>query len=276
MGCEIVVEGASARAYRRIVALFEERDRRFSRFRAGSELNRVNASGVPLVLVSDEFARAVDCALQAARRTRGLVDPTVGAAVVAAGYDADFDELADSGPAVAAPAADWRHFGLAGRWLRRPLHAQLDLNGVVKALAVDDAAALLDGSGYVSAGGDLAVNGSPSSVSLPDGEVVVLEHGGIATSGTTTRRWLRGGELQHHLIDPRTGRPSDSPWQTVTAVGRSCLAADVAAKAGFLLGRDGPDWLAGQGVAARFSTEDGGVVENETWSRSLRGEPAWA
>ena len=53
----------------------------------------------------------------------------------------------------------------------------------------------------------------------------------------------RGGELQHHLIDPRTGTPADSPWEQVTVSGDTCLAADVAAKAAFLLGYDGPDWL---------------------------------
>ena len=110
-------------------------------------------------------------------------------------------------------------------------------------MAVDDAVGLLDGPGFVSAGGDLAARETPVSVALADGAAVTLVRGGIATSGTATRRWLRGGELQHHLIDPRTGAPSRSPWLYVTAIGRTCTAADVAAKAGFLLGHDGPEWL---------------------------------
>jgi thiamine biosynthesis lipoprotein len=103
-------------------------------------------------------------------------------------------------------------------------------------------------------------------VALPAGGAITLESGGIATSGSATRRWLRGHRIQHHLIDPRTGRPSDSPWTHVTAVGRDCLRADVAAKAGFLLGEEGPDWLDRRSVCARFVAGER-VVENSCWAR---------
>lgn len=276
MGCEVVVAGAGRQAFERIVRLFDERDRIFSRFQRESELTRVNASRAEVVIVSPEFARAVSAALDAARTTDGLVDPTVGSAVVAAGYDTDFDELVPNPiPVGSAEASCWRRVEIVGRFLRRPPGTQLDLNGVVKAMAVDDAAALLDGAGYVSAGGDLAARATGVEVALPDGEIVTLEHGGIATSGTATRSWLRGGVRQHHLIDPRTWKPAETPWTTVTAVGAACLAADIAAKAGFLLGDDGPRRLDEHGVAARFVTDDGVFVENGAWSRSLRGEPAW-
>jgi FAD:protein FMN transferase len=255
--------------FERIVALFEVRDRIFSRFRAGSELNRVNASTGEIVPVSREFARAAGYAVAAARRTGGLVTPTTGAAIVAAGYDADFDDLAaDPTPAVHVATRDWRTVVVGERFLRRPAGTQLDLNGVVKALAVDDAVGLLREPGFVSAGGDLAVRGTPVLVSLPGGAAVTLARGGIATSGTAKRCWLRGGELQHHLIDPRTGAPARSPWSYVTAVGKTCTAADVAAKAGFLLGDEGPDRLDRLGVAARFVTAAGEVAENDYWARA--------
>ena len=67
----------------------------------------------------------------------------------------------------------------------------------------------------------------------------VLE-GGLATSSTAKRRWLRAGVWQHHLIDPRTGRPCETPWQEVTVSAATCLQADVAAKAALLLGDHGP------------------------------------
>jgi thiamine biosynthesis lipoprotein len=150
---------------------------------------------------------------------------------------------------------------VAGRLLSRPPGLVLDLNGVVKALAVDEAAAALDGPGFVSVGGDLAVRG-PVDVGLPGDGAVRVVAGGLATSGTATRG--------RHLVDPATGRASESPWQQVTASGASCLAADVAAKAGFLLGERGPDWLDGRGVPARFLAQDGGIVENVTWAGALR------
>ena len=75
---------------------------------------------------------------------------------------------------------------VSGRMLSRPPGLVLDLNGVVKALAVDEAAATLDGPGFVSVGGDLAVRG-PVDVALPGGGAVRIVEGGLATSGTATR-----------------------------------------------------------------------------------------
>jgi thiamine biosynthesis lipoprotein len=88
--------------------------------------------------------------------------------------------------------------------------------------------------------------------------------GGLATSGSTGRRWQRGGAVQHHLIDPRSGRPSTSRWDEVTVAAGSCLAADVAAKAAFLLGDDGPGWLDDRGLPGQFR-ENGEVFANARW-----------
>jgi thiamine biosynthesis lipoprotein len=151
--------------------------------------------------------------------------------------------------------------------LVRPPRLRLDLNGVVKALAVDDALALLHGDGFVSAGGDVAVRGG-AMVALPRGGSVHIEDGGVATSGTTHRQWVRGGAVQHHLVDPRTGRPAASRWSEVTVVGATCVDADVAAKAAFLLSDDGPDWLDERGLAGRFVTRDV-VVTNRVWRDAL-------
>ena len=257
MGCEVVVEGATMAEAERVRELFDERDAVFSRFRPDSELNRVNAAG-GATLVSPLFARMVALALRARDSTGGLVDPTLGAALEAAGYDRDFAELVarDEPPASAAAGT----VALYGRVL---VASRLDLNGVVKAAAVDDALRLLSGTGFVSAGGDLAAN-APLDVRLPDGGSVRLVRGGLATSGRTRRRWLRAGEMQHHLIDPTTDRSSTSLWDEVTVCGATCLAADVAAKAAFLLGDEGPDWLDERRLPGRFRAMDR-VHENASW-----------
>ena len=144
-------------------------------------------------------------------------------------------------PAPAGPGAcgRWRSLRLRGTLLYRPHGVLLDLNGVVKGKTVDDALALIDGDGFVSAGGDLAARGAVD-VALPGGGAVRVLKGGLATSSTAKRRWLRAGAWQHHLIDPRTGRPCETPWQEVTVSAATCLQADVAAKAALLLGDDGP------------------------------------
>ncbi len=266
MGCEVVVEGATADELARVRTLFEQRDAVFSRFRPGSELNAVNA-GRGARLVSPLFARMIEAALRAREQTGGLVDPTLGAALVAAGYDRDFSALEPSAEPVGTAARPGT-VELYGRVLMLGRGVQLDLNGVVKAAAVDDAVRLLDGHGFVSAGGDLATRGEVD-VALPGGGAVRLVAGGLATSGRSKRRWLRAGAEQHHLIDPRSGRPARTPWEEVTVCGATCLAADVAAKAAFLLGDEGPDWLDERGLPGRFLAR-GRAHENASWRARVR------
>lgn len=231
MGCEIVLAGADPAA---VAAVFEEWEDTFSLFRPESELSRVNGSPARVVGVSELFSRALSVALDAADDTDGLVDPTL--------------------------CGRWREVRLAGRLLSRPPGLVLDLNGVVKSLSVDAAAELIDGEGFVSAGGDIAVRGAVD-VALPGGGAIRVLEGGLATSGIASRG--------RHLVDPRTGRPSDSPWEQVTASGSSCLAADVAAKAAFLLGQEGPAWLDEHGIPGRFVSLDGDVVESARWTGAV-------
>jgi len=267
MGCEVVValdDDAPAGALEAIRALFEARDARFTRFARDSELLRVNAAGARR-FVSPEFARALRAALAAAHATGGLVDPTLLDALEKAGYDRDIGDMGDDrGPVVRGAGGRWHELELKGRLFAHPPGLRVDLNGVVKAMAVDDALAAIDGRGWISAGGDLA-SGRPLEVGLPHGGAVRLESGALATSGTAVRRWTRAGREQHHLIDPRTGRPAESPWEHVTACGTTCWAADVAAKAAFLLGHDGPGWLEQHGMPGRFVTVDGEVVVTAGW-----------
>ena len=231
MGCDVAVAGDPAA----VAAVLERWEATFSLFRPESELSCVNESPARVLAVSSLFARTLETALDMAAETEGLVDPTL--------------------------CGRWREVVLSGWMLSRPPRVALDLNGVVKALAVDEATATLQGPGFVSVGGDLAVQG-PVDVALPADGAVRVVSGGLATSGTASRG--------AHLMDPATGRPSESCWQQVTASGASCLDADVAAKAGFLLGERGPEWLDDRGLPGRFVGHGGEVVENDTWQSATR------
>jgi thiamine biosynthesis lipoprotein len=271
MGCTVVVGGASAPEQRAIERLFADRERLFSRFVAGSELNLVNAAAGRPVRVSQAFADMLALALDAAAETDGLVVPTLGSQLEDAGYDRDFSALEDDlrPPADAEPPRG--AVRVSGRWVGVPDGVRLDLNGVVKGRTVDDALLIMRGDGFVSAGGDLAARGSVVAA-LPGGGTVRLVRGALATSGTDRRRWSRGGRLQHHLIDPRTGRPSESPWEQVTVCGLTCTGADIAAKAAFLLGASGPAWLDASGLPGRFVTLAGDTRPNDTWRANLARE----
>jgi len=232
MGCDVAVAGGDSAA---VAAVLERWEATFSLFRPESELSRVNESPARVITVSSLFARGLETALDMAAETEGLVDPTL--------------------------CGRWREVVRSGWMLSRPPGLTLDLNGVVKALAVDEAAATLDGPGFVSVGGDLAVQG-PVDVALPAGGAISVVSGGLATSGTASRG--------AHLVDTATGSASESCWEQVTASGATCLDADVAAKAGFLLGEGGPAWLETRGVPGRFVGVDGEIVENGAWASATR------
>ena len=266
MGCEVTLPVGAP--FDDVRALFEERDNRFSRFIETSELNRVNALPLGVALVSEELASMLSVSLDAARATDGLVTPAVGGAVLAAGYDRDFSLISADGEAVEPVRVPSLHsISLRGRILLRSEPMTLDLNGVVKGQTVDDALALL-GDGWVSAGGDLATT-YPIVVGLPGGDAVTVDRGGLATSSVAKRTWLRAGERQHHLINPATGAPAQTPWRDVTVAAPTCLAADVSAKAALLLGLAGPSWLDQRRLAGRFVDHDGAVLVTEAWRQSV-------
>jgi thiamine biosynthesis lipoprotein len=257
-----------------------------NRFREDSELSALNRSPQKEVPVSSLMAELLLAALRAARLTSGLVDPTVGTALIEAGYDRDFALIEQDGGQwlhVPRPVTGWRSVELdfGSSLVRRPPGTILDLGATAKAWVADQAAwqaFVATGSPVVlSIGGDVALQGVPplggwavEIVDLPDTERprVLVDGGGVATSGTTIRRWRRGGKAMHHIIDPLTGAPSLSRWRTVTVHAGSCLDANIAATAAILLGDSAPQWLEERRLPARLVDSTGAVYEVGGWPRS--------
>src|SRR5204862_3352189 len=141
-----------------------------SRFRPDSEIVSLDRAmgGAGPVTVSPLLAEAIAVALRAARLTDGDVDPTVGAAMSAAGYDRDFHQIEPNGPPLRLTVRQvpgWREVRLDGRPLTLPAGVRLDPRATAKAWAADQSAARIErqlGSGVlVSLGGDIAVAGPP-------------------------------------------------------------------------------------------------------------------
>ena len=263
-----------------------------SRFRPDSELMLLDHAQRPPgpVRLSPLLAEAVAVALRAARLTDGDVDPTIGGALAAIGYDRDFALVPADGPPVtltvrAAPG--WRQVGFdeQDRLLTLPPGLSLDLGATAKAWAADRSAGRLAaalGCGVlVGLGGDIAVAGEP-----PDGgwrirvqdvtgrpedppggpsAVVAIRDGGLATSSTTARRWRRGGAALHHILDPRTGLPAEAVWRTVSVAAGSCADANTASTAAVIRGRRALGWLTQLGLPARLVDATGVVFTVAGW-----------
>jgi thiamine biosynthesis lipoprotein len=215
---------------------FERLELIFSRFRPDSELSALNREGV--LAAGDELVEVTRLAVEARERTGGRFDPTVHDALVSAGYDRSFEEVASDGDSAARRpcGGDVR---IDGRRIALERGFRLDLGGIAKGYAVDRATGVLAQSGpaLVNAGGDLAGRGRlwPVGVETGDGELTLgLENHALATSGRDRRCWRRGGIEAHHLIDPATGAPAETRYLRVTVTAPTTVEAEIQAKAVFL------------------------------------------
>jgi thiamine biosynthesis lipoprotein len=286
---EVLAVGADADAMAALGAraadALEAREARWSRFRPTSELCRLNESAGAPVVVSASTYSLIARAVGAWRDTSGRYDPTVLAALEAAGYDRDFDAVArhDLGAApdhTNVPGCGDVELDDVVRSVRLPPGVALDLGGIGKGAAADEVSQELLDLGapgvtgvLVNLGGDLRARGEAPA---PHGWVVAVDdplhtgrtgllalaRGAIATSTKLRRTWTRGGRSLHHLIDPRTGAPAESGLASVTVVDGEAWRAEVLAKAAFVAGVDaGAALVADAGATGLMVTDGGEVVE---------------
>jgi thiamine biosynthesis lipoprotein len=275
-------------------------DRACSRFRPDSELMLLSRRAGRAAPASALFREALRAGLRAAELTDGDVDPTLGSALVALGYDRDFDQVrehrntpADRPRIAFAAVPGWRSIRIddhAGT-VTIPAGVSLDLGATAKALAADHAAAAaqarVGGGVLVSLGGDLATAGEApeegwrvrvtddhrGGVSAP-GQWVALPGGGLATSSTAVRRWQSGGETVHHLLDPATGRPARGGWRTVSVAAATCLDANIAATAAIVRGPEAVGWLGSLALPSRLVCDEGRVIHLAGWTTEGDDLPA--
>ncbi len=288
----------------------EELDRACSRLRSDSDLSRVNAlAGGPPVRAAPLLIEALQVALRAAELTDGDVDPTVGAALVLAGYDRDWSLLEHPDerglPCSAAGRSPSRPPTLTARLrsgyrtveldptlstVRVPRGILLDLGATAKAWAADRAARAAQAAAgcgvLISLGGDIATAGSAPAggwrIHVTDdhrdgadtpGQTIAIASGGLATSSTTVRRWRRGGAAMHHIIDPATGAPVQGPWRTVSVAAADCTDANIASTAALVRGARAPRWLEQLGLPARLIAHDGEVLRIGGWPAEVDRSP---
>jgi len=270
-------------------------DEACSRFRTDSEVRDVlRAHGRPIT-VSVRLSELVQAALDAATDTDGDVDPTLGLAMSALGYDRDFATITAGASAThpdvtPLPIADWRSVRLDGRTLTVPPGVLLDLGATAKAWAADGCAAIVAqrcGTGVLIAlGGDIATAGPPGGdtsndtddttgeswrVRVQDGPdepacTIALPAGAaLATSSTIGRTWSTGARRLHHILDPRTRQPAPRVWRTATVAAYTCVRANTLSTAALVRGARARRWLDTLGAPARLVAIDGRVTTLGTW-----------
>jgi thiamine biosynthesis lipoprotein len=250
--------------------------RKLTRFDEDSELCALNADPGESCSTSPTLTAAVEAALWAARRSGGLVDPTLVKELEDAGYassraDLPMESIAEA--LAVAPEREAARSRADSRWrevsvdavagvVTRPAGVRLDTGGCGKGLAADLAAQRLGGYStfVIDAGGDLRLGGE-----RPLERLVRIDHplddrpahefqlafGAVATSGIKTRLWRMDGGFAHHLLDPSTGRPAWTGLIQATSLGSTALEAETLAKMAFLSGAEG---------AREILSDHGGVI----------------
>jgi FAD:protein FMN transferase len=295
-GGEVALHAGGDGATSAAAALLKARQRlldihaRLSRFLPRSELSLINASPLPAVQASDLALLFAEAAIDAAKRSGGLVDATLIGEIERAGYRES--RIGTGGlqleealrlapqprPAAPNPRAAWRALAVDRETgtIARPPGLRLDSGGVAKGLAADlVAASLRDFETFaVDCCGDLRIGGRSGAarevrVDDPFGRGVLhtylLGRGAAATSGIGRRAWLTGsGEPAHHLLDPSTGLPAYTGVVQVTALAPTTLSAEVLAKTALLRGA----------AAAAASLPFGGcIVFDDGTFELVRGAP---
>lgn len=300
MGCQMLAvvdsdDASASEALTQAPIWFAEWEAALSRFRDDSELSALHRADGKPIRVSATMWLVIEAARRAARESDGLVTPTLLDALQAAGYDRSFESLELSAVSASAaatnPISDWRAIerDASTRTVRLPRGMRLDFGGVAKGWAANQAARRLSAiaPALVDAGGDIAisaarVNGEtwPIAVADPfnsesDLELLMVRHGGIATSGRDYRRWQRNGKWQHHIIDPRIGAPAVTDVLSATVIAPTVTKAEVAAKVALILGsQNGLKWIeARRELAGLLVLEDGRVVRSQRLGEYVWSEP---
>ena len=256
----VVVTDDPAAGHRALVRAAEDlqaTEKALSRFWDHSELSRLNRSGS--VIASEKLLAAVRESRRAYEWSGGLLDPRVIVPLEEFGYGQgvparDVGEVRPTGPLLPVDMTGW--VDGTGR-ISLPPGTRLDLAGAGKALGVGWAAAHLAGHAglLVDVGGDVLAlgtdeHGDPWNVAIMHQEPVGQFSGAslaVATSTTRKRAWAAGGREVHHLIDPRTGAPSQGNLAYATVAAPTILEADLLAKLLIIEGRPAFERFGGAG-----------------------------
>jgi FAD:protein FMN transferase len=239
--------GALHVAMQQAFAEMERLEALMSRYRRDSDVSRIGAaSGVRPIKVAPEVMAVLRQAQTLHRESAGAFDPTIGAL---RGWH--FEPGQEAAPAAAEihqalRLVDGRALVLdeaAGTAYLTQRGMALDLGGVAKLPILQAGLQVLERAGVshalINGGGDVLVlgnqHGRPWRVgvrnpSAPSELVGVLElegRGVVASSGDYERSFVRTGRRLHHILNPKTG------WPTQGVQGVALLANDIEAVNGW-------------------------------------------
>ncbi|MEN8006620.1 MAG: FAD:protein FMN transferase [Candidatus Krumholzibacteriota bacterium] len=246
---------SAALAVEAAYAAFARTDSLMSTWRDDSVLSRLNRSVAGhWVEVGPEVCGVLDEAKRVAEASKGAFDPTVLPLVRLWGFRDGDVALPDAqvlDNVLHSVGHDLLELDLPGGRARLLTQdAAVDLGGIAKGHALEQAARAMQnagaGSGVVDLGGNILVFGPATArqVGIVDPRredrllaAVLLTDAAVATSGQYERFLTIEGRRYGHILDPRSGWPVPSGISVTVVAGRAILA-DALATAAVVLGPD--------------------------------------
>jgi len=251
-------------------------DRSMSLYKDDSELVALNAkAGTHNIALSRPMAKVLSASRFFANLSSGAFDVTIQPIVDLWGFyevkEATVPPQEEIDRILTTVGMDHFSLDLTAGIISLESETQIDLGAIAKGYAVDQAIGVLQARGVsaalVNLGGTIRVFGNSKikrkwavGVRHPRknrliGEVR-LANGAISTSGDYDRFFEVDGERYSHIIDPRSGHPSQG-MTALTVIASTATAADALSTAAFVLGpRDGMELL------ARCDAVEGLLVEH--------------
>ncbi|MDO4574639.1 MAG: FAD:protein FMN transferase [Planctomycetia bacterium] len=271
-------------------------DYRMSTWKDFSELSRINQTedGTEPIPLSPELDFVLKTALDVSAKTDGAYDITVGPLVNLwkFGPEENVPEIpSDAAIAKARENVGWQNLQrVDGPALKRTQPGlYLDLSSIAKGYGVDVTAKALHDLGItnymVEVGGETRTCGKNGQgkpwvigIEAPIPGVQQLfgtvepQDGALATSGDYRNFRMEGDKRRSHIIDPRTGRPTEHSLVSVSVRASDCMTADAWATALLVLGPvEGVQTAKREKISALFLTREGETLVptavDFTWRR---------
>lgn len=247
---------------------------------AGGDVNKLNSeAGRSTVKLNEDTIYVLNKARQYGELSSGTFDVTIGPLVQSWGIFTDHKRVLSKNEVDSLlKLVNYRDLTVDSGNLTAKLARQgqvVDLGGIAKGFAGDEAIKIYKKYGVVSAfvnlGGNVVTlgkkpDGSPWSIGVQNPRaangkyigILKISDKAVVSSGDYERFFEENGIRYHHIIDPRSGYPSDSGLIGTTIVADSSIDADALSTSTFVLGLDkGMELIESlQGVEAIFITKD--------------------
>ena len=292
--CSInLYQDGSPELYNKIYARLKELDSIFDAHSPQSEIGLLNAAAASdgeYIRVSADFINVLKTALDFADLTGGLFEPSIGPLV-------DLWGITSSSPHVpnqdeiqnALLQIDYKNIYLdeKSNSVRLASGIKLDLGGIAKGYAADALKKLLDQNSVrraiIDLGGNIYAYGkksenqrwrvgikNPFSPEARPAFSVDVENTSVVTSGNYERYFVQDGKRYHHILDSRTGFPSESGAAGVTVISESSMIADALSTSIFLSPSDAASYAEKYDAQYLIVMADGKVRASSSLKDSLK------